>query len=114
MSEPGILVVDDERPNLDLFARVFEWDVPVFEASSGKQALELLEKHEIGVIVSDHRMPEMTGIDLLAEAAKRWPDTRRVLLTAYSDRELLLDAIKRGHVHEYVLKPWDPDELRLH
>jgi DNA-binding NtrC family response regulator len=93
--------------------RLFDEDFRLLTARSGKEAIAALEANEIGVLVSDHRMPGMTGVDLLAIAADRWPDTRRVLLTAYSDRELLLDAIRRGHVQEYVTKPWDADDLRL-
>lgn len=109
----SVLIVDDERPNVDLFVRVFDEDFAILTASSGAEALTVLETNAIAVIVSDHRMPGMTGVDLLAEAGTRWPDVRRVLLTAYSDRGLLLDAIRRGHVHEYVVKPWDADDLRL-
>src|SRR5205807_8541952 len=67
----------------------------------------------VGVLVSDQRMPGMSGIELLAEAATRWPNVSRLLLTAYSDRDLLLAAIQRGHVHDYVLKPWSGDDLSI-
>src|SRR4051812_22743077 len=111
--EALVLAVDDERANLDLFVRLFDDDFAIATASSAKEALAILARETVAVIVSDQRMPETSGVDLLAEAASRWPDARRILLTAYSDRELLLDAIGRGHVHEYVLKPWDADDVRL-
>jgi len=110
--EPAILYVDDERANLDLFSRSFDEEFRVMTAASGVIALEILEAEKgVGVLVSDQRMDPMTGIDLLTRAAARWPDVTRVLLTAYSDRELLLQAIQLGKVHDYVLKPWSREDL---
>ena len=107
----AILYVDDDAPNLDLFRRWFDEQFTAVTAASGAQALEFLEKREIGVIVSDQRMEPMSGIDLLARVEHRWPMVTRMLLTAYSDRDLLLSAIQRGRVHDYVLKPWQPEDL---
>ena len=107
----AILYVDDDAPNLDLFRRWFDEQFTVVTAASGAQALEFLEKREIGVVVSDQRMEPMSGIDLLARVEQRWPMVTRMLLTAYSDRDLLLSAIQRGRVHDYVLKPWQPEDL---
>src|SRR5438045_5890450 len=88
---PAILYVDDERANLDLFRRCFDEEFSVLKAASGPAAIELLEAgEEVGVLVSDQRMEPMTGIELLTLAAARFPNVRRVLLTAYSDRDLLL------------------------
>src|SRR6266567_4711850 len=90
---PAILYVDDERANLDLFRRSFDEEFSVLTAASGPAAIELLEGgEEVGVLVSDQRMEPMTGIELLTLAAARFPNIRRVLLTAYSDRDLLLQA----------------------
>jgi CheY-like chemotaxis protein len=112
--EPAILYVDDERPNLDLFRRSFDEEFQVLVAASGPAAIELLEAREdIGVLVSDQRMEPMTGIELVTRAATRWPAVTRVLLTAYSDRDLLLQAIQLGKVRDYVLKPWRADDLGL-
>jgi two-component system response regulator HupR/HoxA len=112
--EPAILYVDDERANLDLFSRSFDEEFRVLVAASGPVALGILEGEEpIGVLLSDQRMVPMTGIELLSQAAKRWPAVTRVLLTAYSDRELMLQAIQMGKVHDYVLKPWSAEELGL-
>jgi DNA-binding NtrC family response regulator len=112
--EPAILYVDDERANLDLFARSFDEQFRVVTVASGPAALQQLEAGlDAGVLLSDQRMDPMTGIELLTEAARRWPLVTRVLLTAYSDRDLLLQAIQRGKVHDYVLKPWSMDELGL-
>lgn len=111
--EPAILYVDDESPNLDVFRRSFDEELRVLTAPSGPAALELLAAEEVGVLVSDQRMDPMTGIDLLARSEERWPLITRMLLTAFSDRDLLLQAIQRGRVHDYVLKPWQTDDLRL-
>jgi DNA-binding NtrC family response regulator len=112
--EPAILYVDDESANLDLFRRSFDEEFCLVTAGSGPAALELLETREdIGVLVSDQRMDPMTGIELVTRAAVRWPVVTRVLLTAYSDRDLLLQAIRLGKVHDYVLKPWSAEDLGL-
>jgi len=111
--DPAVLYVDDEAPNLDVFARSFDEELCVTTASSGEAALEILRRTEVGVLVTDQRMPRMSGIELLEQVRRQWPNVTRVLLTAYSDRELLLSAIQRGHVHDYVLKPWDTDDLAL-
>jgi len=112
--EPAILYVDDERANLDLFRRSFDEQFRVLTAASGPAALEALTGGEdVGVLVSDQRMAPMAGIELLTRAEARWPSVRRILLTAYSDRDLLLQATQRGKVHDYVLKPWRADELGI-
>jgi DNA-binding NtrC family response regulator len=109
--DPGILYVDDERANLDVFRRSFDDDFRIVTASSGPEALERLSAENFGVLVSDQRMEPMAGIELLTRAAEQWPAMRRMLLTAYSDRDLLLHAIQLGKVHDYVLKPWRADDL---
>jgi two-component system, NtrC family, response regulator HydG len=112
--EPAILYVDDESANLDLFRRSFDEEFRLLTAGSGPAALQLLETREdIGVLISDQRMEPMTGIELVSRAAVRWPVVTRVLLTAYADRDLLLQAIRLGKVHDYVLKPWSAEDLGL-
>jgi DNA-binding NtrC family response regulator len=111
MMEPAILYVDDERANLDVFRRCFDEEFRVLTAADGPAALELLVAGDVGVLVSDQRMQPMAGIELLTRAEARWPSVRRMLLTAYSDRDLLLQAIQLGKVHDYVLKPWRVEEL---
>jgi DNA-binding NtrC family response regulator len=108
-----VLYVDDEPQNLDLFRRWFADSFDVVTARAAAEALAILERRDLAVVVSDQRMPGMTGIELLADVHQRWPDVGRILLTAYSDRELLLAAIQRGHVHDYVLKPWQAEDVAL-
>jgi DNA-binding NtrC family response regulator len=110
---PAILYVDDETPNLDLFRRWFDEDFTILTAHSGPEALEVLERSEVAVVVSDQRMQPMEGIELLSKVEARFPEATRMLLTAYSDRELLLAAIQKGRVHDYILKPWQAEDLGL-
>jgi two-component system, NtrC family, response regulator HupR/HoxA len=111
MSEPALLVVDDEEAVLALIPQLFDGDIPVLTARSGKAALELLGTHEIGVVLADQRMPGMKGTELLALVAAQWPETVRMLLTAFADVENLLQAINSGRVYQFVVKPWDNREL---
>ena len=108
-----ILVVDDEPDNLLLLERVLRREYNVFSANSGAEAIDILDNMEVDMIISDQRMPQMTGAELLGEAFKRNPDQVRLLLTAYSDVKDIIAAINAGHIYQYVSKPWDPDELKL-
>lgn len=108
-----LMVVDDEADNLDLLYRTFRRDYQVFRAESAIAALQLLEQQgEMGIIISDQRMPKMNGTELLSQVAVQFPDTIRILLTGYTDVEDLVDAINSGKVFKYVTKPWQPEELR--
>jgi DNA-binding NtrC family response regulator len=106
-----VLYVDDEPDNLELFRLQFDKDVEVVTAPDGPTALRILEQRPIGLIFTDERMPRMSGVELLAEVVARWPETVRVIISAYSDSPRLLQAINRGRAHEYVVKPWDRTEL---
>jgi response regulator RpfG family c-di-GMP phosphodiesterase len=108
-----ILVVDDEPDNLLLLERVLRREYNVFSANSGAEALEFLEGMDVDMIISDQRMPNMTGAELLGQAYQRNPDQVRILLTAYSDVKDIIAAINAGHIYQYLGKPWDPDELKL-
>src|SRR5215510_13614218 len=107
-----VLFVDDEPDNLRLFRLSFGEEFAVHTAGSGSEALAALESTDIAVLLSDERMPGMRGIELLAQAVQRWPDTVRIIVSAYGDAARLLAAINRGHAHEYVLKPWSREDLR--
>ena len=113
MKRHKILVVDDEAPNLRLLQRVLGQEQEVLTASGGAQALELLAQHEISLIISDQRMPEMTGVQLLEKSIAVRPHAIKILLTGYTDVQALIDAINAGKVYKYIPKPWDPDDLRL-
>ena len=107
-----ILVVDDEQDNLDTFRFNFKRSFKLLTASSGADALELLEQHDVAVIVTDQRMPKMTGLELLQEATKRRPDAVRIILTAFTDMEVLVDAINLGHIYRYITKPFEAKVVR--
>ncbi|MGL4378858.1 MAG: response regulator [Microcoleaceae cyanobacterium] len=108
-----ILVVDDEPDNLDLLYRTFHRDYKVLRADSGPDALELLaQEGEVAVIISDQRMPLMSGTEFLSLTASQYPDTIRIILTGYTDVEDLVEAINSGKVFKYVTKPWEAEDLK--
>lgn len=112
-SKPKILVVDDEPDNLDLLYRTFYRDYKVLRATSGPAALDLLaQESDIAVIISDQRMPIMSGTEFLSLTATQYPDIIRIILTGYTDVEDLVEAINAGKVFKYVTKPWEAEELK--
>jgi putative nucleotidyltransferase with HDIG domain len=108
-----IMVVDDEPANVRLLERLFRRDYQVIAASSGAEALQLLSQHDVALLVTDQRMPGMTGIELLSRAAEMRPHMVRIILTGYTDMEALVEAINCGQVYRYVTKPWNNEDLRL-
>ena len=108
-----ILIVDDEMPNLRLLERLFRRDYYCLTASSGAEAIELLKQHDVAVVITDQRMPQMTGIELLKQTSEMRPHMVRILLTGYTDVEALVEAINCGLVYMYVNKPWNNDDLKL-
>jgi signal transduction histidine kinase/response regulator RpfG family c-di-GMP phosphodiesterase len=109
-----ILVVDDEPDNLDLLYRTFHKEYKVLRAESGPAALEILAKEgEVAVIISDQRMPKMSGTEFLSLTAAQYPDVIRIILTGYTDVEDLVEAINAGKVFKYVTKPWDAEDLKM-
>jgi len=107
-----ILVVDDEPANLRLMERLFRRDYQVLTALSGKEALDTLKHHDIALIISDQRMPGMTGIEFLKSAAELRRQTVRIILTGYTDVNALVEAINSGVVYKYVTKPWLNEDLQ--
>lgn len=107
-----ILFVDDETANLRLLERLFRNSYEVITAASGQEALELLSVHDFALIISDQRMPGMTGIDFLKRAAEMRPQTVRIMLTGYTDASALVEAINSGVVYKYVTKPWVNEDLQ--
>src|SRR5262249_55040634 len=108
-----ILVVDDEEDNLDAFRFAFRKSFRMSYAQGGGQALSILDEVDPAVIVTDQRMPGMSGIELLRRALVRRPDVVGILITAYADLPVLLEAINSGAVYRYVQKPWDSKELSV-
>jgi two-component system response regulator HupR/HoxA len=108
-----VLVVDDEPRVLDALEAVLAAEFRVLRAEGGEQALRLLPGADVAVIVTDYRMPGMTGVELLRRSQDVAPDAVRIVLTAYTDVDSLMDAINTGRIYHFVPKPWDPNELLL-
>ena len=108
-----ILLVDDEKDNLEALTRLLRGVFKVTAVQSPVEALQLLPHQDFHVIVSDQRMPALTGVEFLEKAKKLSPHSTRILLTGYTDIESVIDAINRGHIYRYISKPWDPEEFKL-
>jgi response regulator RpfG family c-di-GMP phosphodiesterase len=109
-----VLYVDDEEINLINFRETLCDDFEIFTAGSGKEALALLDREgEMALVVSDQRMPEMSGIELLVKVREAYPDTIRMVISAYTEVHELIDAINKAEVYRYFVKPWKEDQLRL-
>ena len=108
-----VLVVDDEPRVLDALEAILADEFRVLSAPSGPAALELLGRHEVAVIVTDYRMPQMSGVELLRRSRELAPEAMRIVLTAYTDVESLMDAINTGGIYHFISKPWDPHELTV-
>src|SRR5262249_42863049 len=110
---PTLLVVDDEPEVLSSIHDLLRLEYPVITRGRGAGALDWLRSSEtIHAVLSDQRMPGMSGVELLREAKTIRPETTRLLFTAHADIYAVIDAINQGHVFRYLVKPWDPDELR--
>jgi len=107
-----ILFVDDETANLRLLERLFRNEYDVYSAASGADGLELLSLHDFALIVSDQRMPAMTGLEFLKRAAEIRPQTVRIMITGYTDANALVDALNSGVVYKYVAKPWINEDFQ--
>jgi len=108
-----LLYVDDEKDNLFAFKAVFRRYHHISLALSGKEALEILEKKEIDILISDQRMPNMTGVELLEVVREKHPNIIRMILTGYSDMNAIVDSINKGKIYHYFTKPWDFEEVKI-
>lgn len=109
---PTVLFVDDEERVVNLLRMMFRNDYNVLTATSGAAALELLQRQPVHVVVSDQRMPGMTGIEVLQQVSQRSPATMRILLTGYSDLAAIVGSVNEGSVYRFINKPWNNDELK--
>jgi len=112
METPTLLIVDDEEHILSSLTRSLRDLFSILTASSGSAALEILSHQKIDLILTDERMPGMTGVEMLAQASRIQPETIGVIITAYTDIGALTTALNLGNVRGYIPKPWDIDELR--
>src|SRR5688572_7546072 len=106
-----ILFVDDEPQNLVVFRYAMEEHFTVLTAPSGPAALQILQQQQVAVLLADQRMPEMTGVELCAAAREMQPEAVRIIITAYADIHAAIDAINKGAVSRYLVKPWRNEEL---
>ncbi len=106
-----LLVVDDEPDVLESLRHLFHRAYRVLTAENGHAALEILGREDVHVILSDKRMPGMTGDAFLAQARAARPDAVRMLFTGYADIQAVINAVNEGRIFRYILKPWDPAEL---
>ncbi|RBL94042.1 response regulator [Chitinophaga flava] len=107
-----ILYIDDEIHNLNAFKASFRRLYNVFTATSAEEAVKLLEEREFHIIISDQRMPRVTGIEFFESILEKYPEPIRMLLTGYADINAVVDAINKGQVYKYFSKPWNEEELR--
>ena len=113
MDRYKILIVDDEPDNLALLYRTLRGNYDIAQSTSPLEALKMIEKEHFNCILSDHKMPEMDGVEFLKRSFELSPDTMRLLVTAYTDAGILIDAINYAKIYRYIKKPYNPDELLL-
>jgi DNA-binding NtrC family response regulator len=106
-----ILLVDDEPEILFSLRGLLRHDFEVHTAQGGAEALAILRQNPVHVIMTDQRMPEMTGVELLRQARGELPEAIRIVFTGYADIKAVVDAINQGQIYRYLTKPWDPEEL---
>lgn len=110
---PRLLLVDDEPNTLQALRRMFRHEpYELLLASGGEEGLAMLSHHEVGVIISDYRMPGMNGVDFLRQVKLHWPDTLRIVLSGFTDLRSVTSAINEGAVYKFLTKPWNDEELR--
>lgn len=112
MQVPSILYVDDEQNNLDAFKAAFRRHYQIHTAISALEALKILGKFPVQVIISDQRMPEITGTEFFEAVLQSYPDAIRIILTGYSDMEPIIKAINTCRIFRYLTKPWNVNELK--
>ncbi len=113
MNAYNILYVDDEKNNLVVFKNAFFRNYTIYTALSGKEGLEVLNKEEIHLVITDQKMTEMTGVEFLEAVVSIYPNTERMILTAYSDVDFIMRAVNKCGIFQYILKPWDSRALKI-
>ncbi len=108
-----ILYIDDEENNLNSFKAAFRREYEITTAISALDAKELLKNNTFEIIITDQRMPGMTGVEFLSSIIKEYPEPIRMLLTGYADIQAVIDAINKGQIYQYITKPWDEQQMRV-
>ena len=109
----NILYVDDEQNNLVVFKNAFFREYRIFTALSGQEGLKILGREDIHLVITDQKMPGMTGVEFLEKIVQSYPDSIRMILTAYSDIDFIMRAVNKCGIYRYILKPWDTRELKI-
>lgn len=109
----SILYVDDDPHNLVSFKATFRREYKIYTANSGEEGIKLLREQNIKLIITDQRMPGMTGVQFLEQTQAEHPETIRVVLTGFSDMEAIIDMINGGRIFRYITKPWREEEIRM-
>jgi CheY-like chemotaxis protein len=112
-AKPAILLVDDEIRSLEALERTLEDDFTLFTANGAAEALAILDSEFIQVVVSDQRMPDMSGVEFLKQVRERCPQVIRIILSGYTDNADIIAAVNEAGIYQYLLKPWRPESLLL-
>ena len=113
-THPTLMFIDDEADTLTSLKRLFQpIGYNVLTAASGSEGLALMEKEPVDLVISDMRMPQMSGAEVLEQVRMRWPEVVRILLTGYADLDSTIAAINRGEIYRYISKPWNDDDITL-
>jgi response regulator RpfG family c-di-GMP phosphodiesterase len=107
-----LLVVDDEPDVCDSVHDLLRREFRVLKANSGEEGCRIMQEEEVHIIMTDQRMPQVTGVELLAKVKSRNPKAVRLLFTGYADLESIIAAINQGHVYQFLKKPWQPEDLQ--
>jgi adenylate cyclase len=110
--KPHLLIVDDEIDMLDFLERVFRADYAITRATSAEEALEELDRQTFALVITDQKMPHITGVELLERIGERQPQLVKVLLSGFTEVPEIKRAVDRGGIHNYVVKPVDSEKLR--
>src|ERR1700680_3785094 len=113
VAKPCLLVVDDEPDVVQSVKDLLRCDYKVLGATRATEGLRIMSAENVQIVMSDQRMPEMTGVEFLSNLRNTHPATGRLLFTAYAALTAVIDAINQGNVYRYISKPWVPDELRM-
>lgn len=110
----AVLCVDDEESILNALKRLLRKEgYRLLTATGGKEGLKMLEENKVHIVISDQRMPQMSGIEFLSAVKERYPDTMRIVLTGYTDVDAITESINKGHIYKFWLKPWNDESLKL-
>lgn len=109
----NILYIDDEYNNIVVFKSAFFRDYNIYSATSGQEGLQIIRNNDIHLVITDQKMPGMTGIELLEIVCKEYPDIVRMVLTAFSDIDVIMQAVNKCGIYHYILKPWDIRDLKI-